>query len=90
MKMLIRSITIFFVLWGVVLLLARWLEINPFWPAWVLPLIGAVAAELIFWSYRYERNAISPQRGRLLIGLRLAELGLLLWILLQPVWSRYV
>ena len=34
MKMLIRSITIFFALWGVVLLLARWLEINPFWPAW--------------------------------------------------------
>lgn len=90
MKMLIRAIVIFLVLWGGVLLLARWLEINPFWPAWVLPLIGAVGAELIFWSYRYERNAVSPQRGRFLIGLRLAELGLLLWILLQPVWSRYV
>ncbi|MEO1833172.1 MAG: hypothetical protein ABGZ08_11620, partial [Akkermansiaceae bacterium] len=88
--MLVRATLIFFALWGVVLLLARWLEINPFWSAWVIPLIGAVGAELIFWSYRYERNAISPQRGRLLIGLRLAELSLLLWILLQPVWSRYV
>ena len=88
--MLIRGTAIFFGLWGVVLLLARWLEVNPFWPAWVIPLIGALGAELVFWSYRYERTAISPQRGRLLLGLRLTELGLLLWILLQPVWSRYV
>ena len=90
MKILIRAISMFFALWGLVLLLARWLEINPFWPAWLLPLIGAVGVELIFWSYRYESTSISSQRGRLLIGLRLAELALLLWILLQPVWSRYV
>ena len=90
MKILIRSITIFFLLWGVVSLLARWLEVNPFWSDWVIPLIGALGAELVFWSYRYERTAISPKRGRLLLGLRLTELGLLLWILLQPVWSRYV
>lgn len=90
MKILIRAISMFFALWGLVLLLARWLEINPFWPAWLLPLIGAVGVELILWCYRYESTAISSQRGRLLIGLRFAELALLLWILLQPVWSRYV
>ena len=90
MKILIRAISMFFALWGLVLLLARWLEINPFWPAWLLPLIGAVGVELILWCYRYESTAISSQRGRVLIGLRLAELALLLWILLQPVWSRYV
>jgi hypothetical protein len=89
-KILLRGVAIFFALWGVVLLLARWLEVNPFWPAWVIPLIGALGAELVFWSYRYERTAISPQRGWILLGLRLAELGLLLWILLQPVWSRFV
>ena len=90
MKILIRGAVVFFALWGVVILLSRWLEVNPFWPAWVIPLIGALGAELVFWSYRYERTAVSPQRGRLLLGLRLTELGLLLWILLQPVWSRYV
>ncbi|MDA7907407.1 hypothetical protein N9C66_01220 [Akkermansiaceae bacterium] len=90
MKILLRGVAIFFALWGVVLLLARWLEVNPFWPAWVIPLIGALGAELVFWCYRYERTAISPQRGWILLGLRLAELGLLLWILLQPVWSRFV
>ena len=90
MKILIRAISMFFALWGLVLLLARWLETNPFWPAWLLPLIGAGGVELILWSYRYESTAVSSQRGRLLISLRLAELALLLWILLQPVWSRYV
>ena len=90
MKILLRGVAIFFALWGVVILLSRWLEVNPFWPAWVIPLIGALGAELVFWSYRYERTAISQARGRWLLGLRLAELGLLLWILLQPVWSRYV
>lgn len=90
MKILLRGVAIFFALWGVVLLLARWLEVNPFWPAWVIPLIGALGAELVFWCYRYERTAISPQRGWIVLGLRLAELGLLLWILLQPVWSRFV
>lgn len=90
MKVLVRGVAIFFLLWGVVLLLSRLLEVNPFWPAWVIPLIGALGAELVFWSYRYERTAVSPSRGRWLLGLRLTELALLLWILLQPVWSRYV
>ena len=90
MTVLVRAILIFATLWGVVLLLGRGLEINPFWPTWVIPMFGAFGVELVFWSYRYERSAVSPQRGRLLQGLRLAELGLLLWILLQPVWSRYV
>ncbi len=90
MKVIIRGTLIFFALWGVVILLSRWLEVNPFWPAWVIPLIGALGAELVFWSYRYERTAITPVRGRWLLGLRLFELALLLWILLQPVWSRFV
>lgn len=90
MKILLRLILVFFVLWGAVLLLAKVLEVNPFWPTWVIPAIGALGAELVFWTYRYERSAISPARGRWLTALRLAELGLLLWVLLQPVWSRYV
>ncbi|MGY8657250.1 MAG: hypothetical protein ACKVKH_01345, partial [Verrucomicrobiales bacterium] len=90
MKVILRGTAIFFVLLGVIILLSRWLEVNPFWPAWVIPLIGALGAELVFWSYRYERTAVSPRRGGWLLGLRLATLGLLLWILLQPVWSRFV
>jgi len=90
MKSLLRGVLIFLVLWGVVILLGKVFEVNPFWPAWVIPLIGAVGAEAVFWTYRYERHAVSAGRGRLILGLRLAELALLLWILLQPVWSRLV
>lgn len=90
MKMLLRGTVIFFALWGIVILLSRVFQVNPFWPTWVIPMIGAFGAELVFWSYRYERTAVSPRRGKWLLGLRLAELALLLWILLQPVWSRFV
>ena len=30
MKILLRGVAIFFALWGVVILLSRWLEVNPF------------------------------------------------------------
>ena len=90
MKVVLRGVVVFLALWGLVLLLSKWLEVSPFWPAWVIPLIGALGSELVFWTYRYERTAVGLSRGRWLIGLRLAELALLLWILLQPVWSRYV
>lgn len=90
MRVLLRGTVIFFALWGLVILLGRGLELASFWPQWVIPLIGALGAELVFWSYRYERTAISPRRGRWLTVLRLSELAVLLWILLQPVWSRYV
>lgn len=87
---LLRGVALFFALWGVVILLGRGLVLAPFWPEWVIPLIGALGAELVFWSYRYERGSVSPRRGRWLTALRLSELAILLWILLQPVWSRYV
>ena len=90
MKVLVRGAAMFFGLWGIVVLLGKGLELDNFWPEWVIPLIGALGAELVFWSYRYERISISPSRGRWLTALRLTELVILLWILLQPVWSRYV
>ncbi|MGC6458974.1 MAG: hypothetical protein ACON4R_11455 [Akkermansiaceae bacterium] len=90
MKVLVRGAAIFFGLWGLVVLLGKGLELDSFWPEWVIPLIGALGAELVFWSYHYERTSISPTRGRCLTALRLTELVILLWILLQPVWSRYV
>ncbi len=93
LKSLFRVIVIFLALWGVVLLLSNWLTVSPLWPAWIVPLIGALGAEMIFWTYRYERRAVGSRCGRCgrwLTGLRLAELTVLLWILLQPVWSRFI
>jgi len=89
MRMILRVGLIFLGLWGIVFLLGHVLEVNPFWPAWVIPLMGAIGAELVFWTYRYEKSAVGRRRGKFLLGLRMAELVTLLWIFLQPVWSRF-
>ena len=90
MKYLLRAAVIFGALWGLVIMLDRWLLVSPDWPQWSVPLIGALGAEVIFWSYRYEREAVGEKRGRWLVALRISQLALLCWILLEPVWSRYV
>ncbi|MGB0775098.1 MAG: hypothetical protein ACPGUY_04585, partial [Akkermansiaceae bacterium] len=41
-------------------------------------------------SHRYERGVVTAKRGRWLLTLRLIALLGLLWMLLQPVWSRLV
>ena len=89
MSALVRGVLTFFGVWGIVLLLGKYFEMSSLWPIWVIPLGAACASELIFWSYRYEREAVEPKRGRFLLGLRLGSLAVLAWILLEPVYSRY-
>lgn len=89
MRALVRGILTFFGVWGIVLLLGKYFEMSSLWPIWVIPVGAACASELIFWSYRYEREALEPKRGRFLLGLRLGSLAVLAWILLEPVYSRY-
>jgi len=88
-RALVRGILTFFGVWGIVLLLGKYFEMSSLWPIWVIPVGAACASELIFWSYRYEREALEPKRGRFLLGLRLGSLAVLAWILLEPVYSRY-
>ena len=90
MRVILRGTVLFGLFWGLVILLNRWLDLSPDWPQWSVPLIGALGAELILWSYRYEREAVGERRGRWLVVLRISQLLLLCWILLEPVWSRYV
>jgi len=90
MKVVVRGAIIFGLLWGLVILLDRWFVVSPDWPQWTVPLVGALGAEVILWSYRYERGAVGERRGRWLVALRISQLLLLCWILLEPVWSRYV
>ena len=89
MSALVRGILTFFGVWGIVLLLGKYFEMSSLWPIWVIPVGAACASELIFWSYRYEREALEPKRGRFLLGLRLGSLAVLAWIFLEPVYSRY-
>lgn len=88
MRSAIRVLLVFLVSWGLVTLLGKFFELSSLWPVWVIPLCVALGCEFILWTYRYEREAVTPARGRWLVGLRLASLALLSWILLEPVWSR--
>ena len=90
MRVILRGAVMFGLFWGLVIFLNRWLDLSPDWPQWSVPLVGALGAELILWSYRYERKAVGEKRGRWLVALRISQLLLLCWILLEPVWSRYV
>ena len=70
MRVILRGSVMFGLFWGLVILLNRWLDLSPDWPQWSVPLIGALGAELILWSYRYEREAVGEKRGRWLVALR--------------------
>ncbi|MCP5535133.1 MAG: hypothetical protein H7A51_02740 [Akkermansiaceae bacterium] len=86
----IRLLAGFLTLWGLFWLLGRGLQYGTSWSIMSVAATGALAAELIFWLYRYERSAVAPRKGRWLLTLRLIALLGLLWMLLQPVWSRKV
>ena len=69
---------------------SRVVRLSPDWPLWLVALGIAAAVELILFLYRYEAGAISPRRAKWVIGLRLAALGFLVWVLVEPVWVRKV
>lgn len=87
---LVRGAVIFGVVWALIGLLGNVLHFGTAWPWWVSALLAAVGAELILALYRYERGAVPLVRGRWMTGLRLGALAVLVWILLQPVFSRKV
>ncbi|MGE9266492.1 MAG: hypothetical protein ACQKBY_00225, partial [Verrucomicrobiales bacterium] len=86
---IVRVIVVFALVAGLVSLVGRVVTFASLWPWWAVPLLVALAGELILWLYRYEKQVVSAKRGRWLTGLRLAGLAFLCWILLEPVWSRY-
>jgi len=86
----IRLILGFAILWSLFWLLGKVVQYGTHWSLVTVATAGAIAAELIYSFYRYERTAVVAKKGKWLLGLRLAALLGLLWMLLQPVWSRIV
>ena len=72
------------------LLMRQFLHLATGWPLWTVALIAALAAEIILRLYQYEQGAIGRTKGQWLTGLRLLALVALVWMLLQPVFSRKV
>lgn len=90
MRLLVRFVLVSATYWGALGLLGRIVRISPDWPLWSVALVVAAAIELILWLYQYEAGAVSPKRAHWIIGLRLAALAVLVWILIAPVWVRTV
>lgn len=87
MRVLVRGLCVFLGLLGASIFLANFIRLSAFEVSWVLPLVGALGVEVVLWTCRYERAVVGHGRGKILLGLRLVEFVLLLWILAQPVWS---
>ena len=56
------------------------------WSIWPVALIAACGAEAVIWLYRLERQIVPRRTGLLLTGLRLGLLGLVILMLIQPVF----
>ncbi|MBC8127358.1 MAG: hypothetical protein H8M99_09490 [Gloeobacteraceae cyanobacterium ES-bin-144] len=90
MKSIIRSATVFLVLWGLLKLLSGIVRLTNDWPLAGIALLAAAAVEAILWLYQYEAGAVTRERARWIIGLRLAALAGFVWIFIEPVWVRKV
>jgi hypothetical protein len=90
MKFLIRLPLVFLALWGLLHGLGKVVRLSPEWPLWAVAAVAAIAVEAVLFLYRYESGAVTPRRARWLTGLRLGALGVLVWILVEPVWVRMV
>jgi hypothetical protein len=86
----VRSASVFLIAWGILLALSKVIRLSPDWPIWVVAAALAIAVELILALYQYEAGAVSGRRARWIVGLRIAALILLAWILLEPTWVREV
>ncbi|MGJ8725934.1 MAG: hypothetical protein ACSHYB_15375 [Roseibacillus sp.] len=90
MKVLVRIVLVFGVVWGILVGLSQLVRVAPDWPLWAVGLGVALAVELILGLYRYECSGLAVKRSRWLVGLRLAALAVLVWILIEPTWVRKV
>ncbi len=88
MKTLIRFALVALAVGGLLFGVSQVVRLSPAFPMWAVAIAVAVVVELILWLYRYEAGAVAPQRARWIIGLRLAALAVLVWILIEPVWVR--
>ncbi len=86
----LRAVAVAAGLWGLLALVGGIIRIAPGWPPAGLACGVTAAAELLIFLYRYEARTLGPRRSRQLLGLRLAALGLLVWVLVEPTFVRSV
>ena len=75
-------------LWALYQAISRHLLLETSWPLWTNAFIGALAIEIALVAYQFEKKLVAPRLGRWLLALRLAAIGTVLTILVQPVFAR--
>lgn len=58
------------------------------WSLWFSAILGGLAIETIWWLYGLEKKLLPIGRGRLFLGLRLGATIVMLFILVEPVFTR--
>lgn len=89
-SMMVRATAIFAATWAGLAGLRRGLSLAEDWPLWAVAAAVALAVELVLFLYRYEAGAVTPNRARAIVALRLMALAVLVWILISPSWVRKV
>lgn len=89
-QQILRPIAFFGILSMALAGLSKVVRIAPDWNIWIIALVGALIAEALFRLYRYESQAVTLQRARALVVLRLLALLVLGFILIEPTWVRKV
>ena len=85
-----RVPAVFLTTFGGLFLVSKLVRLSPDWPLWLVALALTGAAEFILVLYRYEAGAVTPRRARWIIGMRLAALAVIAWMLIEPTWVREV
>ena len=87
---IVRVVAVTAALWGLLGVFGLVVRLAPGWPPGGIAVCLAVAAETLILLYRYEFGTLGRRRARQLVALRLAALGLLAWMLLEPTYVRSV
>lgn len=90
MKSVSRPILVFLMTWGLLHGIGSLVRLTPDWPPAGVAAVVAAVVEGILRLHRFEAAAVTPSRARWIVGLRLAALAVLVWILIEPVWVRKV
>ena len=85
-----RLLFAFIAAWCILQALGRFVAYGCAWPIWLAALIMGGGVETSLIAFEFERRAVSPALGRLIMLLRAAAITIVALVLMQPVLIRYI
>ena len=90
MKRIVRFVLVGALVGALLFGLGEIVRISPGWSLWAVAIGVAFVVEVFLGLYRYECGAVTPKRARWMVGMRMASLVVMVWILIEPTWVRNV